>query len=98
MFTGSTTNILSEKAKALPEAPLFMIEPKSFSQTWSSIDDVVMGGNSMSVISCKKDKSSRDFFIEFKGDVSLRDGGFTIARTRNANPPLDVSSFRGILI
>ena len=75
-----------------------MIEPSSFSNTWGTLDDVIMGGNSMSVISCEKDTSSNDYFIEFKGDVSLRNGGFCGARTRNANPPLDLSSFTGISI
>ena len=75
-----------------------MIEPNSFSSTWGTLDDVVMGGNSMSVISCKKDEGSSDYYVEFKGDISLRNGGFCGARTSNASPPLDLSSFSGVSI
>ena len=60
------------------------------------MDDVIMGGNSMSAITCEKERNSNDYHAVFKGEISLRNGGFCGTRTRNANPAMNLSGFKGI--
>ncbi|OKH22354.1 NADH:ubiquinone oxidoreductase [Hydrococcus rivularis NIES-593] len=60
-------------------------------ETWGAVDDVVMGGVSESNIRLVGGKAI------FSGNVSTaNNGGFASVRTRNFNPPLDLSDYQGI--
>jgi len=60
-------------------------------ETWGAVDDVVMGGVSESGIRLLNNKAI------FSGVVSTENnGGFASVRTRNFNPPLDLSGCEGI--
>ena len=60
-------------------------------ETWGAIDDVVMGGVSKSNIRLADGKAI------FLGIVSTdNNGGFASVRTRNLEPPLDLSEYEGI--
>ncbi|MGH2416354.1 MAG: CIA30 family protein, partial [Microcystaceae cyanobacterium] len=60
-------------------------------ETWGAVDDVVMGGVSESNIQLVRDRAV------FSGNVSIANsGGFASVRTRNFNPPWDLSSYEGI--
>ena len=60
-------------------------------ETWGAVDDVVMGGVSQSGIRLLDDKAI------FSGVVSTENnGGFASVRTRNIEPPLDLSDYEGI--
>ncbi|MBW4658495.1 MAG: CIA30 family protein [Drouetiella hepatica Uher 2000/2452] len=61
------------------------------SQVWGALDDVVMGGVSQSGIQFDSTAAS------FSGQVSIANsGGFASVRTRNFEPPLDLSEYTGI--
>lgn len=58
---------------------------------WGAVDDVVMGGVSQSDIRLRGNSAV------FSGIVSTdNNGGFASVRTRNFNPPLDLSGYKGI--
>ncbi|MEO1145878.1 MAG: CIA30 family protein [Cyanobacteria bacterium J06638_22] len=58
---------------------------------WGSLDDVVMGGVSESQVQQKEGS------LCFEGNLSTANsGGFTSIRTRNFEPPLDVSEWAGV--
>ncbi|MBR8826476.1 MAG: CIA30 family protein [Gomphosphaeria aponina SAG 52.96 = DSM 107014] len=60
-------------------------------ETWGAVDDVVMGGVSASSIRLVNNKAI------FAGVVSTENnGGFASVRTRNFNPPWDLSNYEGI--
>ena len=60
-------------------------------ETWGAIDDVVMGGVSQSGIRLADNKAI------FSGNVSTENnGGFASVRTRNIEPPLNLSDYEGI--
>ena len=59
--------------------------------TWGAVDDVVMGGVSQSSIRLANKSAV------FVGNVSTANsGGFASVRTRNFDPPLDLSDYEGI--
>lgn len=61
------------------------------SQTWGALDDVVMGGVSASRIVQDSEGAN------FTGNVSTSNsGGFASVRTRNFEPPLDLSQHLGL--
>nr|WP_238718533.1 CIA30 family protein [Petrachloros mirabilis] len=61
------------------------------SQFWGSLDDVVMGGVSQSNWQQQSDMAV------FSGRVSVQNsGGFASVRTRDFNPPLDLSGYTGL--
>jgi hypothetical protein len=61
--------------------------------TWGAVDDIVMGGVSESHLRLGS------HFAIFSGNVSTANsGGFASVRNRNFNPPLDLSSYDGILL
>lgn len=61
------------------------------SEIWGALDDVVMGGVSQSGIQLGPAAAA------FSGNVSTANsGGFASVRTRNFEPPLDLSAYRGI--
>jgi hypothetical protein len=63
-------------------------------QTWGAVDDVVMGGVSQSGIEALENGNAL-----FSGVVSTdNNGGFASVRTRNFEPGLDLSGYRGIAI
>ncbi len=58
---------------------------------WGAVDDVVMGGVSQSAM------VDRDNTALFTGTVSTANsGGFASVRTRNFEPPLDLSGYSGL--
>ncbi len=60
-------------------------------EIWGAVDDVVMGGVSESSIRLAENKAI------FSGNVSTdNNGGFASVRTRNFNPPIDLSNYEGI--
>jgi len=60
---------------------------------WGALDDVVMGGVSQSGIQFNPEGAS------FAGTVSTANsGGFASVRTRNFEPPIDLSAFTGIAL
>jgi uncharacterized protein YbjT (DUF2867 family) len=59
--------------------------------TWGAVDDVVMGGVSQSAIRLGAGSAV------FSGNVSIDNaGGFASVRTRNFDPSLNLSNYRGI--
>lgn len=64
---------------------------QNLKETWGAVDDVVMGGVSQSGIGLRDNKAI------FSGNVSTdNNGGFASVRTRNLEPPLDLSDYEGI--
>ena len=62
-------------------------------QIWGAVDDVVMGGVSASGIQLETS------YAVFSGLVSTENnGGFASVRTRNFEPPLDLSGKQGITV
>ena len=62
-------------------------------ETWGAVDDVVMGGVSQSQIRLAEDRAI------FTGIVSTdNNGGFASVRTRNFEPPMDLSVYEGVEI
>ncbi|HAC63218.1 MAG TPA: NADH:ubiquinone oxidoreductase, partial [Cyanothece sp. UBA12306] len=58
---------------------------------WGAVDDVVMGGVSESSLRLANQKAI------FSGNVSTaNNGGFASVRSRNFDPPLDLSGYQGI--
>lgn len=63
---------------------------ETLEQIWGALDDVVMGGVSASSLRSQPDSAL------FTGYVSTdNSGGFASVRTRNFNPPLDISAYSG---
>lgn len=64
---------------------------RDIQEVWGAVDDVVMGGVSQSGIQLGAEGAY------FSGTVSTANsGGFASVRTRNFEPPLDLSGFDGI--
>ncbi|AFZ36382.1 NADH:ubiquinone oxidoreductase complex I intermediate-associated protein 30 [Stanieria cyanosphaera PCC 7437] len=60
-------------------------------EIWGAVDDVVMGGVSQSNLRLNSNRAI------FSGVVSTdNNGGFASVRTRNFNPPFDLSDYEGI--
>lgn len=89
MFSGSASPPPPE-----PQAGVlfdFAHPTETLNQTWGALDDVVMGGVSASSLRLQ------DGVGLFTGNVSTANsGGFASVRTRNFQPPLDLSSYQGI--
>jgi outer membrane lipoprotein SlyB len=84
--TQDTNSMLSHR-------PIFdFTQPSSdLQEVWGALDDVVMGGVSQSGIQIGAATAN------FSGTVSTANsGGFASVRTRNFEPPLDLSEFDGI--
>ena len=72
------------------------IKPETFDETWGILDDVIMGGNSMST---GKIHSEDDFhFVRFSGKTNIKGGGFCGIRTRNIEPALNYEGHTGVSI
>jgi uncharacterized protein YbjT (DUF2867 family) len=85
--------VVSKNIKPPEEKVLFDFTNPSIDvkETWGAVDDVVMGGVSESQIRLANDKAI------FSGVVSTdNNGGFASVRTRNFEPPLDLSEYEGI--
>ncbi|MGF1604410.1 MAG: CIA30 family protein [Thermosynechococcaceae cyanobacterium] len=64
---------------------------EELAQTWGVLDDVVMGGASASSLRSEAEA------VLFSGTVTTANsGGFASVRTRNFEPPLDLSGHTGI--
>ncbi|NES83192.1 MAG: NAD(P)H-binding protein [Moorea sp. SIO2B7] len=91
-------NLSQAAAKSLnPIKEKILFDFKNASQelqeTWGAVDDVVMGGVSESGIIIAGNRAI------FSGNVSTANsGGFASVRTRNFNPPWDLSAYEGIEI
>jgi uncharacterized protein YbjT (DUF2867 family) len=89
-------NLLQVIAQHLPQRGEQMIfdfayPTSDLQETWGAVDDVVMGGVSQSKIRFTDHKAI------FAGFVSTdNNGGFASVRTRNFNPPMDLSAYAGI--
>jgi Complex I intermediate-associated protein 30 (CIA30) len=71
----------------------FRASTHPLSQTWGALDDVVMGGVSASTL--QQDPEG----ARFTGNVSTSNsGGFASVRTRNFEPPLDLSGQLGLTL
>ena len=71
----------------------FQSSTSTLEQTWGALDDVVMGGVSASSIRQIPEGA------EFLGNVSTSNsGGFASVRTRNFDPPLNLSQSLGLEI
>jgi Complex I intermediate-associated protein 30 (CIA30) len=79
-----------------PQADLvfdFRVSTPPLSQTWGALDDVVMGGVSNSTL-LQEPEGAR-----FTGNVSTSNsGGFASVRTRNFEPPLNLSGQLGLTL
>lgn len=72
---------------------LFDFTQSTFAQVqlWGALDDVVMGGVSSSGLQAEAG------YALFTGTVSTgNSGGFVSVRTRDFNPPLDLTGYRGL--
>ncbi|NJP12668.1 MAG: CIA30 family protein [Leptolyngbyaceae cyanobacterium RU_5_1] len=89
MVSGSTS-----PAPPQPQAGIifdFSQPSNALSQTWGALDDVVMGGVSASSF------QAQDGVALFTGYVSTANsGGFASVRTRNFEPPLNLSGYAGL--
>ncbi|ACK70106.1 NADH:ubiquinone oxidoreductase complex I intermediate-associated protein 30 [Gloeothece citriformis PCC 7424] len=77
----------------LPERTIFDFTNPTLElkESWGAVDDVVMGGVSQSNIKLIRNRAV------FSGNVSTdNNGGFASVRTRNFEPPLDLSDYDGI--
>jgi hypothetical protein len=67
------------------------VPPTALRERWGALDDVVMGGVSASALHSQPDGAL------FTGIVSTDNaGGFVSVRTRNFDPPLDLSGHTGL--
>ena len=85
--------VISQHIPAATERVLFdFTNPNAdIKETWGAVDDVVMGGVSQSGIRLVDNKAI------FSGVVSTENnGGFASVRTRNFEPPMDLSDYEGI--
>jgi hypothetical protein len=96
-LTSATINDLTiVAAERLPAATALQLfdftQPNlDLQATWGAVDDVVMGGVSESGIRLLSG------YALFSGNVSIdNSGGFASVRTRNFDPSLDLSNYRGI--
>jgi Complex I intermediate-associated protein 30 (CIA30) len=89
MFLGATPPPMPQ-----PQAGIvfdFRATATSLGQIWGALDDVVMGGVSASTIQQEPDGAL------FTGYVSTANsGGFASVRTRNFDPPLNLSGYAGL--
>ncbi len=86
-------NLVSQHIQPATDRVLFdFTNPTAdIKETWGALDDVVMGGVSQSNIRLANNQAI------FSGIVSTdNNGGFASVRTRNFQPPLDLSGFEGI--
>ena len=67
------------------------VDKARFQDMWGAVDDVVMGGASTSGLSLLPS------YARFSGTVSTANsGGFASVRTRNFEPPFDLTGWQGI--
>lgn len=87
--------VISQNAPNMGEKVIFdFANPDiDFQETWGTVNDVVMGGVSQSQIRLAENRAI------FTGIVSTdNNGGFASVRTRNFEPPMDLSDYEGIEI
>lgn len=89
-------NLVQAAAKYLPQASEKLIfdftNPSAeLKNVWGAVDDVVMGGVSASNIHLGENGAF------FAGNVSTANsGGFASVRTKNFNPPFNLSGYQGV--
>eukprot|EP00667_Euglena_gracilis_P004954 EG_transcript_4974 len=93
--------VLGPQLSAAPGRTLFEIEAGSLAlrgQQWGSLDDVVMGGVSESIFRVEAGAGENgEAAGVFGGTVRTENnGGFVSIRTRNYEPPLDLSASDGL--
>ncbi|GAB4378405.1 MAG: hypothetical protein Kow00121_30150 [Elainellaceae cyanobacterium] len=97
-YSQSSSTAANHSQEAAPmtaqtDRPIFDFTQPSpnLHEIWGALDDVVMGGVSQSGI------RFQNSVAEFAGNVSTANsGGFASVRTRDFQPPLDLSGFSGI--
>lgn len=78
------------------EAILLSYDKRDFDLIWKVLDDVVMGGKSLS--SAKVQDGGKDGnFVRFSGETNTDGGGFCSVRTKNFEPAFDLSEYKGIV-
>jgi uncharacterized protein YbjT (DUF2867 family) len=85
--------LVSQYIQAATDKIIFDFTSPSFNlkEIWGAVDDVVMGGVSQSNFRLLDNKAV------FSGIVSTdNNGGFASVRTRNFEPPMDLSDYEGI--
>ncbi|XQQ06135.1 MAG: CIA30 family protein [Leptolyngbya sp. IPPAS B-1204] len=85
--------LLRQVENSVVRQPIFdFAQPSTdLQEIWGALDDVVMGGVSQSSIRLG------DGVAYFSGVVSTANsGGFASVRTRNLEPPLDLSAYEGV--
>jgi uncharacterized protein YbjT (DUF2867 family) len=86
-------NLASQNIRKTSERVLFDFKnpAKDVQEAWGALDDIVMGGISESQITLASQRAI------FTGNVSTENsGGFVSIRTKNFNPPWDLSGYEGI--
>lgn len=91
-------NLVTAAARQLSKTPTterlifdFSHPSADLKQTWGAVDDVVMGGVSESNIQLLEGTAL------FAGNVSIANsGGFASIRTKNFDPPFNLSGYKGI--
>jgi len=67
------------------------MDQRSFDKIWAPLDDVVMGGVSVSNVKLAEHGAT------LSGETSSRNnGGFCSARTRNCDPPFDITGYSSL--
>ncbi len=94
-WSGQPMEQVSVEASDRPQGKILFdfvaLTPDQFQATWGALDDVVMGGVSESRLQLTAGGAC------FTGLVSTANsGGFASVRTRNFDPPLDLTAYQGI--
>ena len=77
------------------EATLLTYDKRDFDLVWKVLDDVVMGGKSLS--SAKVVEGYDGNYVRFSGETNTDGGGFCSVRTKNFEPPFDLSNYNGLV-
>lgn len=67
---------------------------KNLDDIFGVLDDVVMGGKSLSQATIENEGG--ESFVKFAGFTDTNGGGFCSVRTKNFSSPLDLSEYKGI--
>ena len=85
-----------EKEGLLKNTATILKYGDNFENTFGILDDVVMGGKSLSKASVEKDDDGS--YIRFEGFTDTNGGGFCSVRTKNFSKPLQLSEFKGLTL
>ena len=77
------------------EATLLTYDKRDFDLVWKVLDDVVMGGKSLS--SAKVIEGYDGNCVRFSGHIHTDGGGFCSVRTKNFEPTFDLTNYIGLV-